>query len=206
MRRIAFPALVIGVGAIILADFLVVNASLSSVAAIAIDAAIAVAAGAALAAGASLVLRRGGDLWARRGDPIGAVAVLVGTGAVLIAGLRPGAEGARDPAVGWIVGALIIPLGATLFALLFTTTLGAMRRSLGGAHQREGTILVAAAILVLVLLLPLGGQVGGWLADAAGWLLAVPIGAVLRGILLGTAILAAVLGARTLLGVGPSDD
>jgi hypothetical protein len=36
--------------------------------------------------------------------------------------------------------------------------------------------------------------------------LAVPIGAVLRGMLIGVAILAAVFAARTLLGVGATDE
>jgi hypothetical protein len=206
MRRFAFPALVIVVGIVILADLLVANASLGTVATIAIDAAIVVAAGAALAAGASLALRRGRDLWERRGDPVGAIAVLVGIGAILAAGLRPGATGAADPAVGWLIGALVIPLGATLFALLFATTLGAMRRSLTGSHNREATVLVGAAVVVLALLLPIGGGAGDWLSAAASWVLVVPVGAVLRGILIGVAILAAVVGGRTVLGIGPSDD
>jgi hypothetical protein len=124
---------------------------------------------------------------------------------VLVAGLRPGATGAADPAVTWIVGALIVPIGATLFALLFASTLNAMRRSVEH-RDRDATILVVAALFVLLLLLPVGGGVGAWLVGAADWVLAVPVGAVLRGILIGVAILAAVLGARTLLGVGGSDD
>ena len=205
MRRFTVPALVLIVGVLILADLLIVNESLSGVARVAIDAAILVAAGAALAAGASLAVRRAGDLWARRGDPVGAVAVLAGMGAVLVAGLRPGATGSSDPAVGWIVAALIIPIGATLFALLFTSTLAAMRRSVA-RRDRESIVLVVAAVVVLVLLLPLGGGFGAWLAGSAGWVLAFPVGAVLRGMLIGVAILGAVLGARTLLGVGPSDE
>jgi hypothetical protein len=205
VRRFTFPALVLVVGVLVLADLLIVNGSLAGIARVAIDAAILVAAGAALAAGASLALRRAGDLWARRGDPIGAVAVLAGMAAVLVAGLRPGASGSSDPAVGWIVAALIVPIGATLFALLFTSTLAAMRRSVG-RRDRESVVLVVAAVVVLVLLLPVGGAIGTWLAGSAGWVLAFPVGAVLRGMLIGVAILAAVLGARTLLGVGPSDE
>ncbi len=205
MKRFTIPALVLVVGLLVLADLLIVNESLSGVARVAIDAAILVAAGAALAAAASLAIRRAGDLWARRGDPVGAVAVLAGMAAVLVAGLRPGASGASDPAVGWIVAALIVPIGATLFALLFTSTLAAMRRS-AARRDRESIVLVAAATVVLVLLLPLGGEIGAWLAGSAGWVLAFPVGAVLRGMLIGVAILAAVLGARTLLGVGPSDE
>jgi hypothetical protein len=193
------------IGVLLIADLLVVNESLGSLAGVAIDAAILVAAGAALAAVASLALRRGNDLWRRRGDPVGAAAVLAGLVAVLVAGLRPGASGAADPAVGWLVAALIVPIGASLFALLFFTTLTAARRSLA-QPGREGVVLVGVALIVLVTLLPLGGAAGAWLAGAAGWALDVPIGAVFRGILIGVAIVAAVLAARTVLGVGPSDD
>ena len=56
--------------------------------------------------------------------------MLAGIGAMLVAGLRPGATGASDPAVAWLVGALLVPIAATLFGLLFVTTLVAARRSL----------------------------------------------------------------------------
>lgn len=205
MRRPTIAALVVVTGLLLLADFLVANEGLGEVAALFVNAAILVAAGAALAAAASLALRRGTDLWRRRGDPIGALLVLGGMAAVLLAGLRPGGEGAADPAVGWIVAALLVPLGATLFGLLFVTTLAAARRSLDHPG-REAVLLAISAVAVLVLLLPLGGTAGEWLSDAAGWALAVPIGAVFRGLLLGIAILAAVVAARTLFGLGTSDD
>jgi hypothetical protein len=205
VRRPTIPALVIVVGVLLLADLLVVNRSLGELASLAVDAAILVAAGAALAGVASLALRRGNDLWRRRGDPVAAALVLAGMAAVLVAGLRPGAAGAADPAVGWLVAALMIPIAATLFGLLFVTTVAAAGRSVrdGG---REGIVLVAAAVVVVLLLLPLGGALGDAAAGAAEWALDVPIGAVLRGVLIGVAILAAVVAARTLLGIGPADD
>lgn len=205
MKRATIPALVVVVGVLVLADLLLVNDSLSELAGVAIDAAILIAAGAALAAVASLAVRRARDLWRRRGDPIGAALVLAGMAAMLIAGLRPGAAGATDPAVGWLVAALLIPIGATLFGLLFVTTLAASRRSLA-SRSREATVLVGAALVVQLTLLPIGGVVGERLSDAAGWALAVPIGAVFRGMLIGVAILAAVFAARTLLGVGATDE
>ncbi|HEX7068218.1 MAG TPA: hypothetical protein VF295_08465 [Candidatus Limnocylindria bacterium] len=205
MKRATIPALVVVVGVLALADLLLVNDSLSELAGVAIDAAILIAAGAALAAVASLAVRRARDLWRRRGDPIGAALVLAGMAAMLIAGLRPGAAGATDPAVGWLVAALLIPIGATLFGLLFVTTLAASRRSLA-SRSREATVLVGAALVVQLTLLPIGGVVGERLSDAAGWALAVPIGAVFRGMLIGVAILAAVFAARTLLGVGATDE
>jgi hypothetical protein len=205
VRRPTIPALVIAVGVLVLADFLVVNDSLGDLAGVAIDAAIVVAAGAALAGVGALAARRANDVWRRRGDPIGAGLVLAGMAAVLIAGLRPGAGGASDPAVGWIVSALMLPIGATLFGLLFVTTLSAARRSVdtGG---REAIVLVGSAVVLLILLVPIGGTAGDALAAAADWALEVPIGAVLRGILIGVAVLVAVFGARTLLGIGSTDD
>lgn len=205
MNRPILPLVVVIVGVLLLVDLVVVNPTINDIAAVAVEAVILVGAGAALALTGSLAWRRAGDLWSRRGDPIGAALVLLGIGAVLVAGLRPGATGASDPAVGWLVGALLVPIAATLFGLLFVTTVVAARRSLA-ARRRDAFVLVGAALVMLVLLLPIGGQTGEVLASAANWILAGPVAAVFRGILLGVAILAAVAAARTLLGVGAGDE
>lgn len=205
MRRPTLTALVVAIGLLLLADLLVVNAALDEVAGVLIDGAVLVAAGTALAGVGALGVRRIGDLWRRRGDPIGAILVLFGMGSVLIAGLRPGSSGTADPAVQWLLTALLIPIGATLFGLLFVTTLAAARRSVA-SRSREGIVLVAMALTTSILLLPLSGTAGSWLSDAAGWSLAVPIGAVFRGLLIGIALLTAVFAARTLLGIGTGDD
>ena len=205
MRRPTFTALVIIVGVLLLADLLVVNDSLGQVAGVVVDAAILVAAGAALAVAVALGSRRLGDLWRRRGDPVGAALVLAGMAAMLFAGLRPGSDGSADPAVRWLLAALLIPIGASLFGLLFVTTLVAARRSLAG-RSPSAIVLVAAALVTLVLLLPVAGSAGARLAGAADWALAVPIGAVFRGLLIGVGLLTAVFAARTLLGIGSTDD
>jgi hypothetical protein len=204
VTRPAITGLVLVIGLLLLADFIVVNDALGDVAGFVVGAAVLVAAGAALALGASLAIRRGADLWRRRGDPVGAALVLVGMAAMLVAGLRPGSEGSDDPAVAWLVAALLVPIGATLFGLLFVTTLAAARRS-AATGRRDALIVVAGAAVVVVLLLPLGGEIGAWLASAASWTLAVPIGAVLRGVLIGIAVLAAVTAARVIFGVGGGD-
>jgi len=67
-------------------------------------------------------------------------------------------------------------------------------------------VMLLAAAVVIVLLLPLGGQLGGWLAAVAAWSEAVPIGAVFRGLLIGVGILVAVQATRILLSVNPADD
>jgi len=205
VRRATTPAIVIVVGVLLLVDFLVVNDSLSQLADLAVSAVILIAAGAALAAVAALAVRRAGDLWRRRGDPVGAALVLAGIGAMLVAGLRPGSAGATDPAVRWLISALLIPIAATLFGLLFFTTIAAARRSAAG-RGRQALVLVAAAAVMLILLLPFGGEAGDRMSAAASWALDVPIAAVFRGILLGVAILVAVVAARTMLGVGSADE
>jgi len=205
VSRPTLAALILVVGMLLLADLLVVNSALDALAGIVVNAVILVAAGAALAAVGALGVRRIGDLWRRRGDPVGAVLVLVGMGAVLVAGLRPGSAGTNDPAVQWLVAALLVPIAATLFGLLFVTTLGAARRSLA-TRSREATVLVSAALVTTILLIPLSGSTGAWLAGAAGWSLAVPIGAVFRGLLIGIALLAAVYATRALLGMGAADE
>jgi hypothetical protein len=205
VRRATTPAIVIVVGVLLLVDFLVVNDSLSQLADLAVNAVILIGGGAAIAAVAALAVRRAGDLWRRRGDPVGAVLVLVGIGAMLIAGLRPGSAGATDPAVRWLISALLVPIAATLFGLLFFTTIAAARRSAAG-RGRQALVLVAAAAVMLILLLPFGGEAGDRMSAAASWALDVPIAAVFRGILLGVAILVAVVAARTMLGVGSADE
>jgi hypothetical protein len=205
VRRPSVSALVLVIGVLLLADYLVVNESLGQIAGIIVDLAILVAAGAALAGVGSLAARRATDIWSRRGDPIGAGLVLAGVAIVLIAGLRPGSEGAADPWVRWILAALLIPIGATLFGLLFVSTMLAARRSLAGG-DRAATVMVVAALVTLVTLLPLTGAAGDWLGSAAGWTLSVPVAAVFRGLLIGVAILTAVFAARTMLGIGPRDE
>jgi hypothetical protein len=56
------------------------------------------------------------------------------------------------------------------------------------------------ACAVLILLLPLGGAPGAFLASLAGWVQGVPVAAVFRGLLVGVAVLGAVTAARILLG------
>lgn len=204
MTRPAIAGIVLVVGLVLLADFVVVNEALGDVAALVVGVVVLVAAGAALAGAAALALRRGTDLWRRRGDPVGAALVLVGMSAMLVAGLRPGSAGAGDPVVAWLVAALLVPLGATLFGLLFVSTLGAAGRSLA-SRDTQAIVTVAAAGIVVVLLLPIGGQLGSWLSAAAGWALSVPIGAALRGLLIGVAVLAAVAAVRTIFGIGGDD-
>lgn len=205
MRRSLPAATVVVVGVLLLIDYVVINPTLAAVADWLLELLVLLAAGAALAGGVALLLRHWTELVERRADPLGSVVLLAGFAAMVLAGLYPGSSGSGDPAVRWLVAALVAPLVATLFALLFFFLLDATRRGLA-LRTRETSVMLAAAGVVVVLLLPIGGAPGDWLANAATWTLAVPIGGVFRGLLIGVAIATAIHATRVLLAVNGADE
>jgi hypothetical protein len=205
VRRSLPAATVVVVGLLLLLDYVVINPTLAVVTDLVLELIVLLAAGAALAGGAALVLRHWTDLVERRGDPLGSLVLLAGFAVMLLAGLYPGSSGSADPAVRWLVAALLAPLIASLFALLFFFLLAAARRGME-LRSRESALMLSSAALVIVLLLPIGGAPGDWLAAAAGWTLAVPIGGVFRGLLIGVAIVTAVHATRVLLAVHGADE
>jgi hypothetical protein len=205
VRRSLPATIVVVVGLLLLVNYAVINPLLAGVSEALLRLVALLAAGTALAGGLALVLRHGSDLLRRRGSVLEPAVLLVGMAAVLVAGLYPGSRGVADPAVRWLVGALLAPLVASLFAMLFVFLLIAMRQGMA-IRSRQATVMLLAAGVVVVLLLPLGGQLGAGLAAAAGWALAVPIGGVFRGLLIGIAVVTAVHAARILLAVEAADD
>ena len=164
------------------------------------------AAAAAVGGGATLVAHHARALASGSDDPIGSIVLLVGMGAILLAGLRPGSSGSSDPVVLWLVAALLAPIAASLFALLFIFLLrrpAARIRASGRARRRSWP---APAAIVIVLLLPIGGQAGEWLSASAGWVRAVPLAGVFRGLLIGIGVMVAVSAARSLLALDRDDE
>ncbi len=87
--------------------------------------------------------------------------------------------------------------GLVLFALVF----GAYRLMLRGVSWPK-LLFVLALLLVLLAALPLSAP--GLLTSARDWLLAVPVSAGARGILLGIALATVVTGVRVLIGLDRS--
>jgi hypothetical protein len=205
MRRSLPAVLVVVIGLLLLVDFVVINPTVAAVSDVLLELIVLLAAAAAIAGAAALVLRHWTDLVERKADPIGSLVLLAGFGLMVIAGFYPGSAGAADPAVRWLVAALLAPLIAALFALLFIFVLRALRRG-AELRPRQTAVMLGGAAVVLVLLLPLGGAQGAWLAGIAGWALSVPIGSVFRGLLIGVAVVTAISAARVLLSVNGADD
>ena len=205
MRRAIVTGIGLLSGVLLLLDLLVVNPALGNVAGALTELLVLLAAAAALGGGATLVAHHARDLRAGSGDPIGSLVLLAGMAAVLVAGLRPGSAGSGDPAVRWLVAALLAPIAASVFALVFLFLLAAFRRGFA-LRARETGILAGGAAIVVVLLLPLGGSIGDWLASGAGWVRSVPLAGVFRGLLIGIGVMIAVGAARSLLLLDRDDE
>lgn len=205
MRRNLVTGIALVSGLLVLLDLVVVNPSLGSAAGALNELLVLLAAAAAVGGGAALVAHHLRVLAFAGEDLPGSIVLLVGMAAILVAGLRPGSEGSSDPAVRWLVAALLAPIAASVFALLFLFLLRAIRRGLA-IRFRETAVMAAAAAVVVVLLLPLGGQLGDWLSATASWVRAVPLAGVFRGLLIGTGVMVAVGAARTLLALDHDDE
>jgi len=205
VRRSLPATIVVVVGLLLLVNYVVINPLLAGASEALLRLVVVLAAGAALAGGLALVQRHGGEVLRRSGNRLESAVLLAGMAAMLIAGLYPGSRGVNDLAVRWLVGALLAPLVASLFAMLFVFLLLAMRQGMA-LRSRQVSVMLLAAGVTVVLLLPLGGGPGTALSMAAGWAMEVPIGGVFRGLLIGVAIVTAVHAARMLLAVEGADD
>lgn len=205
MRRSLVTGVALVSGLLVLLDLLVVNPSLGGAAGALNELLVLLVAAAAVGGGATLVAHHARALASGGDDPTGSIVLLVGMAAILLAGLRPGSSGSSDPVVLWLVAALLAPIAASLFALLFLFLLRAVRRGFA-LRFRETALMAGAAAAVIVLLLPIGGQAGDWLTATAGWVRAVPLGGVFRGLLIGIGVMVAVSAARSLLTLDRDDD
>jgi hypothetical protein len=204
VRRSIPAVLLVVVGLLLLLDFLVVNPTLGAVSAALVELVVILFAAAAILGAAALAVRHGRSLAVPGEDRVGSALVLVGMGAVLVPGLIS-TGGANDPVVRWVVAALVVPIGASLLALVAVYLIPAARRGMRLRPRETGVLLVAACVSLL-LLLPVGGEVGDAMGNAAGWLLEVPIRAVFAGLLIGAALAGAVAAGRFLFGLAGTDD
>jgi hypothetical protein len=205
MRRSLIAAAALVSGLLVLLDLLVVNPSLGAAAGALNELLVLLVAAAAVGGGATLAAHHVRSLAAGGDDPPGSIVLLVGMAAILLAGLRPGSAGTSDPIVLWLVAALLAPIATSLFALLFLFLLRAIRRGFA-LRYRETAVMAGAAAVVIVLLLPIGGQAGDWLSASAGWVRAVPLAGVFRGLLIGIGVMIAVGAARSLLALDRDDE
>ena len=128
------------------------------------------------------------------------LAALVGT---LLAGFWGGSS-RLDPGgvYTWLYDYIFTPLNATMFALLAFYIASAAFRAFR-ARNLEATVLLLAAILVMIARVPLGEMLPGgeYLTRFMNWLMDVPNSAARRAIFIGAALGAVATGLRIILGI-----
>jgi len=195
MRR-AVPGLVaLAAGAVVLLDFFLENPLLDAVGASLLDGAVILGACALLLGLVNLLMVH--ERRIRRREPGWATSVVILASA--LASLTLGLVAWQTPAFAWFYRYLLFPLEASAGALLAFAVAQALVHAwrLG---RLEGTLLLVVGLVVLLGSLPMSG----WLERAGAvrdWLVAVPVLAAVRGLLVGVALGAVATGLRLLLWV-----
>ena len=109
-----------------------------------------------------------------------------------------GIQGPGSLLVSWVFRYVYSPLQATIFSLLAFFVASAAYRAFR-VRSWETLLLVAAGVIVLLGQVPVGKLIWDQLPVLKDWLLAVPVTAGARGILLGVALGTVIAGLRLLL-------
>ena len=127
--------------------------------------------------------------------------MLVALVATLIVGFAGGADRLNSgEAYKWVFDFVFIPLNATMFALLAFYIASAAFRAFR-ARNIEATVLLVAAIVVMIGRVPIGEALSERLPTLVNWLMEVPNTAARRAIFVGAALGAIATGIRIILGI-----
>ncbi len=100
----------------------------------------------------------------------------------------------------WLFENLQMPMSATMFALLAFYMASAAYKAFR-ARSTEATVLLVAAIIVMLAQVPLGVKISKYLPHISQWILDVPNLASKRGILLGVGLGSVATTLKILLGI-----
>jgi hypothetical protein len=201
LRRILPAALASATGLVVLAMLFTADPRLDAIGAYLIDTAVLVAAFALLLGLLNVLRVQIGQIRDRRSGWAYSVVLIAVMLFVLAAGLLPLPDqpaGPSRPAVRWVFENVQAPIQASLSALLVFLIVSAAYRVLRVRTWESAVMLVVAVIVlagqVLAGLVPV-------LPELRDWILAVPVAAGARGILLGVALGTVLTSIRLLLGV-----
>lgn len=160
-----------------------------------------------LAGVVSIIIQHIRRLLSRNREGIYSLALLAGLFTVIVPAIvgqvqHPGSD-PLDPTFNPLIQDLFVfvytPLSASLLALLAFFGLSAALRALGSG-RREAVVLVLVAVVLLVIQLPLAGQIPA-VGAVATWIQSYLVLAGARALILGGAIGALVASVRILMGV-----
>lgn len=126
------------------------------------------------------------------------IVTLVGLVATAAAGFIWG-RSAGTPYM-WLFENVQMPLGATMFSLLAFYIASAAYKAFR-ARSPEATVLLIAAVIVMLGRIPLGAAITHWIPDSTTWILNVPNLAAKRGIALGVGLGMVATSLKIILGI-----
>ena len=131
------------------------------------------------------------------------LALYVGMVGTMVAGFWNHGETMADggqTAFGWLYDYTMVPLQGTMFSILAFFIASAAYRAFR-ARSREASVLLVAAVAVMMGRVPLGQFLVPWTWDITQWLLNVLNSAVRRAILIGVSMGAVALSLKIILGI-----
>lgn len=177
-------AIAIGVGLLVLADLLLQVPLLDAIGARLVDYALIIGATALILGALNVLSLHSQRVETRRPGWLYSLILLLVTLGLIAVGL---VTGPQQGAVAWSFQHLFVPLEAAFFALLAFFIIQVAARLLAPPSP-DRLLFAVGALVVLTGTLPLGGGIGQWLGALKGWLLAVPVTAGSRALLIGIAL------------------
>ena len=147
---------------------------------------------------ASLVSRHWGKIRRRQPDWQYSIITLGSFIAVLFVGFWKGKEPGTPFA--WSFDYVLVPLDATMFSLLAFFVASAAYRTFR-ARTPEATLLLIAAVVVMLGRVPIGEAMYRHMPDITEWLMSVPTVAAKRAIIFGVALGGIATSLRIILGI-----
>ncbi len=147
---------------------------------------------------ASLIMMHGMKIRRKAHNWPFSIVTIVGIVVTAIAGFVWGRDSGTP--YMWIFENMQMPLGATMFSLLAFYIASAAYKAFR-ARSAEATVLLIAAIIVMLGRIPLGAAITHWIPDTTTWILNVPNLAAKRGIALGVGLGMVATALKIILGI-----
>jgi hypothetical protein len=135
----------------------------------------------------------------RRAGWLYSIVALVAAAVSTVVGLGWGVK-QTSPLQNYIFTPLLVPLNASMFAILAFYMASAAYRAFR-ARTKESALLLIAAFIVMLGMVPIGAAIWGKLPDLAEWILSVPNMAAKRAITFGVALGGIATALKVILGI-----